>query len=737
MLGLVLLLPATGFAQSTSDIQSMINALMKQIQALQQQVNQQNQNSGGGQSAPILPQEKTETVKYGELVSSCRELRNTLRAGNKGQDVAYLHTILQKEGFTINPDELSSQEYGESTASSVTGLQEKYRSEILAPVGLKYGSGLVGASTRKKLNALYNCVKPIEVMPPYYGKVTVKVKADPSSIISDGKPGEATIYWNSQNAVQCNYEKSIVATEGSMQVTVRQTTNYSISCTGKDGSSAYDSVTIYFGSNYSSPPTISGVSGPTTLKTGEIGTWKINASSNYNDYLSYSVVWGDEIAYTTGSSVSSKQVVSQSATFEHSYQSAGTYNPIFYVTNQNGQSAKVSISVQVGTLGSETVTEQVKCVFEGDSTNKQNCYFASNNSNQSDYNALGCSGVGACVVDLKGIKGETRSWKSSCGGYAITTMDGQNEYAKFSCGTVTQPILQVLSPNGGESWQAGARQTIKWSAPLSVSNVKITLDKLYECNALPGVPCIALYSTQVLTIAEKIPNTGYYEWNIPTTLATGRYEIKVYDSANMAIDDGSNAPFTIVGTDKTYHPADTNKDLRITINEVTAYGNGQYATSASNIWRNGEVYKWDSVKQDWVPTTPTPTNSSIVIERMFVGQYDNTKYNIILSDPDGLHTVDVRRANGSVQISGAPVNGSPSCPTQTSSGVSTLSSSDFPLTAKIQDCKDPTVVNALQASMPAIPPTSTSLDVSSVSQMATTLDTMRSMLEGMLQRLMQ
>ncbi len=530
VLGLVLLLPATGFAQSTSDIQSMINAIMQQIAALQQQVNQQNQNGGGGSATPTLPQEKTETVKYGQVISACRELRNTLRAGNKGQDVAYLHMLLQKEGFTIDSGELASQEYGESTASSVTGLQEKYRSEILAPVGLKYGSGLVGASTRKKLNALYNCVKPIETKPP----------------VPAGQP-----------------------------------------------------------------PVISGVSGPTTIKVGEIGVWKISATGNYNDYLSYSVVWGDEVAYATGSGVSSKQVVSQSATFEHSYQSAGTYNPVFYVTNQNGQSAKASISVQVGG-STEIVTEQVKCVFEGDSTNKQNCYFASNSSNSSDYNALGCSGIGACVVDLKGIRGETRSWKSSCGGYATTTMDGQNEYAKFSCGTVTQPILQVLSPNGGESWQMGARQTIKWSAPSSVSDVKIALNKLYECNSSVGTTCTALYSTQVMTIAEKALNTGFYEWSVPATLAAGRYTVTIYNSANLTSSDESNAPFAIVGVDKTYHPADTNKDLRITISEVTAYGNGQYAASAQNIWRNGEVYKWDPVKQDWVPTAAQAPSITII-----------------------------------------------------------------------------------------------------------------------------
>ena len=169
MLGILLILPMTTFAQSASDIQAQINAILRQVAALQKMVTEQNSGGGSGQptqTTPVQVPTQTQPINYGQLVSSCRELRNTLRAGSKGEDVAYLHMLLQKEGFSIDQDEVSGREYGESTASSVTGLQEKYRNEILTPVGLKYGSGLVGTSTRKKLNALYNCTKPIVIVPP-------------------------------------------------------------------------------------------------------------------------------------------------------------------------------------------------------------------------------------------------------------------------------------------------------------------------------------------------------------------------------------------------------------------------------------------------------------------------------------------------------------------------------------------------------------------------------------------
>ncbi|MBI2100770.1 MAG: PKD domain-containing protein [Candidatus Vogelbacteria bacterium] len=89
------------------------------------------------------------------------------------------------------------------------------------------------------------------------------------------------------------------------------------------------------------PPSISGVSGPTTLEVGKSGTWSVTASDPENGPLSYSVVWGDAGGTTAGSPVQ------QTATFTHTYSQAGTYYPTFTVTDNAGQSAKTSLSVVV------------------------------------------------------------------------------------------------------------------------------------------------------------------------------------------------------------------------------------------------------------------------------------------------------------------------------------------------------------------------------------------------------
>ncbi len=75
---------------------------------------------------------------------------------------------------------------------------------------------------------------------------------------------------------------------------------------------------------------------------------------------------------------------------------------------------------------STKVKELVKCVFKN-SDKTQECYAPALAT------ALACKGKGACLVDVSGLNNEKLTWKSSCGGYAYTVTDGNNEYAEFNC----------------------------------------------------------------------------------------------------------------------------------------------------------------------------------------------------------------------------------------------------------------------------------------------------------------
>ena len=189
-------------------------------------------------------------------------------------------------------------------------------------------------------------------------------------------------------------------------------------------------------------------------------------------------------------------------------------------------------------VSTTVVSEQVKCVFK-DSTTEQKCYTATDYT--SPYYNQGCSGKETCVVDLKGTKGDKITWKSSCGGYAYTTMDGSNEYTEFNCGT-TQPFIQVLSPNGGETLKTGETYTIRWNSSniLSSENVKIELGYNHIDSSYSGT-----YIEE--WIVEKTPNTGSYIWKVPEVYGLGlkssEFSIKI--SVTGAVDY-SDKKFTIL-----------------------------------------------------------------------------------------------------------------------------------------------------------------------------------------------
>lgn len=77
----------------------------------------------------------------------------TLTIGSKGDDVKTLQEILMYEGLFNYPN--CTGFYGGITRKAVIALQEKYRAEILTPLGLSKGTGIVANATIKWLLANY------------------------------------------------------------------------------------------------------------------------------------------------------------------------------------------------------------------------------------------------------------------------------------------------------------------------------------------------------------------------------------------------------------------------------------------------------------------------------------------------------------------------------------------------------------------------------------------------------
>ncbi len=84
------------------------------------------------------------------------------------------------------------------------------------------------------------------------------------------------------------------------------------------------------------------------------------------------------------------------------------------------------------------ITEKVKCVFKN-AKSEQKCYANSGES---------CTGSETCTTEVTGVKGERIVWKSSCGGYDYTVIDGEEEYAEFDCSSGKEVEEEQIKSKG-------------------------------------------------------------------------------------------------------------------------------------------------------------------------------------------------------------------------------------------------------------------------------------------------
>ncbi len=185
------LVPHTSLASTVEDLQAQINSLLATIASLQAQLNQLGGSSTTGNTSPV----------------SCRELKNNLKFGDKGDEVTLLQEMLVKAGY--RPE--MNGEFGEETAAAVSGFQLEYKNEVLTPLGLTAPTAYVGKLTRAKLNKLYGCgvstvIKPlVPTPPPSFDPATAVCAQPPMPICQEGRaciqafPGPTT-YANEEAA---------------------------------------------------------------------------------------------------------------------------------------------------------------------------------------------------------------------------------------------------------------------------------------------------------------------------------------------------------------------------------------------------------------------------------------------------------------------------------------------------------------------------------------------------------
>jgi hypothetical protein len=95
--------------------------------------------------------------------------------------------------------------------------------------------------------------------------------------------------------------------------------------------------------------------------------------------------------------------------------------------------------------------------------------------------------------------------------------------------TVTEAMISVISPNGGENWQTGSTQNILWESTIA-GNIKI------EFSTNNG-------NTWSIA-ADNIPNDGIYEWSIPNT-PSNSCKVRISDVSNPSVNGTSEDIFYI------------------------------------------------------------------------------------------------------------------------------------------------------------------------------------------------
>ncbi|MEK7124564.1 MAG: peptidoglycan-binding protein [Patescibacteria group bacterium] len=128
----------------TENNDALIQKLLAQIEGLKKQISE-------------LMAKRTQAVLGQSTVNnSCLSITLNLSAGAAGGEVSCLQKFLKNQGYEIYPEGLVTGYFGSLTKSAVIRFQEKYKNEILSPLGFSSGTGFVGLATRNKINQLLN-----------------------------------------------------------------------------------------------------------------------------------------------------------------------------------------------------------------------------------------------------------------------------------------------------------------------------------------------------------------------------------------------------------------------------------------------------------------------------------------------------------------------------------------------------------------------------------------------------
>lgn len=488
-LSVLLIAPNFSLADTNADVQAKIQSIMVQIKALQDQL------------ARLQSQRGDAVQKW------CHTFNSNLKIGDNGSEVYALQTALIKDGtdsIGVDSDEVQNQAFGEVTAAAVTGFQEKYRDEILTPVGLKYGTGYVGKSTRAKLNQLYGCGGQKNGNP-----FTASPTSGPAPLtVNFSGPGDQFSYsidfgdGQTVNPVSVSYGCPAANPSVNVNTNCRLFSSHTYTTAG--------TYTATLTKQWQCPTGQTECPAPLAPGTVGVVTITVQPSAPTISQLSPS------------SGPTSTQVTITGTGF------TATNNIVYFdrasISNLNSSNGtSLTFTVPSGAPGGCGPTPTSPCwsptVFQPGVFYKVYVSNANGNSNSANF---------------------------------FVSQSGQ-----------TVPSIQITSPAGGEQWTSGTTHTITWTSS-NVSSVNISYSgcalpppplptPLIQSNASPASPGsgsgVSTSTTQVAypcvvgPVASNIPaQNGSYSWTIPTDLPSSisSYQLIISDAGASQLSVTSN-----------------------------------------------------------------------------------------------------------------------------------------------------------------------------------------------------
>lgn len=568
----IFLLPNFASAQTMEELQNKIADLLKQLSQLQAQIAQMQ----------------------GATVQWCHDFNTDLKIGMGGSEVEAMQVALDKEGFSINSEEKNSKKFDESTASAVSGLQQKYENEILAPLGLKYPTGYFGKATRAKLTSLYGCAvkqtpsttvqTPIPTAPTLVCAQVITPAKNPltGECVSFATPCEVKAGWEKVSScalntkppttspstvgtgthkfrpidpsrcpgvteTSCTLEpaniiKVSVYDEKGVHVDTRENTN-----SGMAGflNLPYGNYTVVINAEgfeyYKAPFTVCATCGEiTTIYLKKISTLLSLPSSSITVLSPKGgELW--EVGKTYTIQWESKDIPSGSDLKIELMGSKGIETIMSSISNGATSAVwAIPTSFPVGTYVLKVTSYAFSCGGRTSSCGGEGMPFSVVTSttaktctelqSSQKYYFDLCSDAGWDNICLNKFTGIYQGCTKNTNNDC--TVSNANAEQNLLCAiTPTTHSINVLSPNGGENWQIGNTYAIKW-ATSGYSSSGVVRIILVDGNSGKETPLYNEY------------NVGSHSWMIPSTLQPhSNYKIKIVAPDEKY--DESDAPFSI------------------------------------------------------------------------------------------------------------------------------------------------------------------------------------------------